>query len=199
MNCFKGNVRIAKNCVVTYPGVVCWWSVPCWGSAGRRRRSTQRGCSSSASPPSSLTSSSHRSYYSPHTATPQRNSSPHSGTAQRFSGKFFSAHWDRAEIQRKVPLPHSLPPRRVSAESSSPHSLGPRRKSEGSSSPHTGTDLTKVLPHTGTDLSKVLPHTGTDLTKVLPHTGKGKSAHTGSIGRNFAHLDPPLRGFPLSR
>ena len=77
--------------------------------------------------------------------------------------------------RRKVLL-RTLGPRRVSEGSSSPHSLGPRGVSEKSSSPHTETDPTKVLPHTG---------------RI-----RGKSAHTGSIGRNFAHLNLPLRGFP---
>ncbi len=96
---------------------------------------------------------------------------------------------------RREVLLRTLGPRRVSAESSSPHSLRPRRDSAGSSSSALSVIARRFR---GKFLSA---HSGTDPTKVLPHTVRirGKSAHTGSIGRNFAHLNPPLRGFPLSR
>jgi hypothetical protein len=91
MNCFKVNVKIAKNCVLTYPGVAAGGLFLVGGVLGGGGGVHGEAVHPRPSPPSSLTSSSHTAYYSPHTATPQRSSSPHTGTAQSFSGKFLSA------------------------------------------------------------------------------------------------------------
>jgi hypothetical protein len=135
MNCFKVvNVRIAKKCVLTYPGVAGGLFLVggvLGGGGGVHREAVHPR----PSPPSSLSHPHHTRLIIPrtlrhrrevllrtlgqrrdsaessslHSLRPRResegSSSPHSETAQRFSGKFlFRTLWDRAENERQVPL-----------------------------------------------------------------------------------------------
>ncbi len=120
-------MRIAKNCAVTYPGVAGGLFLV-GGVLGGGGGVHGEAVHPRPSPPSSLSHPHHTGLFIPHTLR-----------------------------HRREVLLRTLPPRRVSAESSSSALSMTAQRFSG-----------KFLS----------AHSGTDPTKVLPHTGKGKSAHT---------------------